>query len=87
MDLIDRQQAIDKFDPWLKVKGYSEGELNVLKAVLYELRVMPPVQPERPKGKWSDGYRWQRCSLCKQTGRKSWNYCPTCGADMRGEQE
>ena len=66
MDLIDRQQAIDKFDPWLKVKGYSEGELNVLKAVLYELRVMPPVQPERPKGKWSDGYRWQRCSLCKQ---------------------
>ena len=43
-------------------------------------------QPERKKGEWSDGYRWQRCSLCKQTGKKSWNYCPNCGADMRGEQ-
>lgn len=46
MDLIDKQKAIDKFEPWLKVKGYSEGELNVLKAVLYELRVMPSAQPE-----------------------------------------
>ena len=45
-NLIDRQSAIDKFEPWLKVKGYSEGELNVLKAVLYELTVMPSAQPE-----------------------------------------
>ena len=48
---------------------------------------LPSAQPERKKGEWSDGYRWQRCSLCKQTGKKSWNYCPNCGADMRGEQE
>ena len=43
---------------------------------------LPPAQPERKKGEWSDGYRWQRCSLCKQTGKKSWNYCPNCGAKM-----
>jgi len=48
---------------------------------------LPSAQPERKKGEWSDGYRWQRCSLCKQTGKKSWNYCPNCGADMRGEQD
>ena len=48
-NLIDRQSAIDKFEPWLKVKGYSEGERNMLKAVLYELTVMPPTQPEQ---KW-----------------------------------
>ena len=47
---------------------------------------LPSAQPERKKGEWSDGYRWQRCSLCKQTGKKSWNYCPNCGADMRGER-
>lgn len=46
MDLIDRQAAIDKFEPWLKVRGYSEGELNMLKAVLYELRFLPSAQPE-----------------------------------------
>ena len=42
MPLIDQQKAIDKFKPWLKVKGYSEGELNMLRAVIYELEHMPP---------------------------------------------
>ena len=51
------------------------------------IKALPTVQPERKKGEWSDGYRWQRCSLCKQTGKKSWNYCPNCGADMRGEKD
>ena len=46
-DLIDRQKIKAKFEPWLKVKGYSEGELNMLKAVLYEITVMPSAQPER----------------------------------------
>lgn len=62
MDPIDRQSAIDKFEPWLKVEGYSEGERNMLKAVLYELTVMPSAQPER---------RWIPCSerLPKHGGR------------------
>ena len=45
-DLIERQQAINKFERWLKVEGYNRGELNVLKAVLYELRFMPSAEPE-----------------------------------------
>lgn len=45
-DTIYRQDAIDKFEPWLKVKGYNEGELNMLKAVLYELKFLPSAQPE-----------------------------------------
>ena len=45
-DLISRQVAIAKLEPWLKVEGYSEGELNMLKAVLYELMFLPPAQPE-----------------------------------------
>ena len=52
-DLISRQQAIDKFEPWLKVEGYSEGEHNMLRAVLYELIVMPSAQPEQ---------KWISCS-------------------------
>lgn len=42
-DLIDRQAALAKFEPWLNVDGYSEGERNMLKSVLYELKVMPSV--------------------------------------------
>lgn len=40
-DVIYRQGAVDKFEPWIKVKGYNEGELNMLKAVLYELKCLP----------------------------------------------
>ena len=43
-DLISREKAINKFEPWLKVEGYSEGERNMLKAILYELHVMPPAR-------------------------------------------
>lgn len=54
-------------------------------------------------GKWivvSDGYGNGEataciceCSECKDTiwvykkADRKWNYCPNCGADMRGEQE
>ena len=46
-DTISRQQAIDKFKPWLEVKGYGWGELNMLRAVISELENMPSVQPEQ----------------------------------------
>lgn len=45
-DLIDRQKIKARFEPWLKVKGYSEGELNIIRAVLYEITIMPSAQPE-----------------------------------------
>ena len=35
------------------------------------------------RGHWMDGNRCQPCSNCKKNGKKSWNYCPNCGADMR----
>ena len=69
-DTISRQAAIDALDC---INGVEEV-----------LRSLPTMQPERAEGEWSDGYRWQRCSLCKQTGKKSWNYCPKCGAKMKG---
>lgn len=35
-------------------------------------------------GEWIDGYKRQSCSVCHYRGMRSWNYCPHCGADMRG---
>lgn len=46
MALIYRQAALDKFKPWLKVEGYSEGELNMLRAVIYELENLPDAEHE-----------------------------------------
>ena len=45
-DCISRQALLDKFESWLKTKDYNDGELNMLKAVLYEIRFMRPAQPE-----------------------------------------
>lgn len=153
-ELISRQTLLNKFEPWLKVKDYSDGELNMLKAILYEIRFMsatdknvgtkvgtdlaqlgtdcisrqsaidalrklreediedygceipegfnqdhldratfaikqlPPIQPKR--GRWINGH----CSECNEhapywcmaSTYHASNFCPMCGADMRGEQ-
>lgn len=48
---------------------------------------LPPIQPIRPKGKWmnvlEDIYH---CNLCKKSHCFKTNFCPNCGADMRGEE-
>lgn len=44
-DPIERQDIIKELESWLKVEGYSEGELNIIKAVLYELQNIPSAQP------------------------------------------
>ena len=46
-DPIERQAIINELESWLKVEGYSEGELNIIKAVLYELQSLPSAQLEK----------------------------------------
>lgn len=60
----------------------------------------PSAEPERKKGKWisepfSDEYEYDvyRCSACMKpmgigSKKTRWfNFCPNCGADMRGEED
>lgn len=61
------------------------------------LKALPSAQPR--KGKWlpdNTNYYDERyiCSECNANykvdtcmGKPSWNFCPNCGADMRGEKE
>jgi len=83
-DYISRQAAIAILDRWLSVNGYSEGEINVMRCMKFELEDMPSadVQPVRHgHWNWFDGVY---CSVCnyklQSTGIPS--YCPNCGAQM-----
>lgn len=93
-DLIDRQIAIDAIEPTLKsiLQGNSFKAINVID----KIRDLPPAEPK--KGKWlpdnTDIRMYYVCSECKQAtqiptyvGGFLYNYCPNCGADMRGEQD
>ena len=59
---------------------------------------VPSAQPERKKGKWHQRFypkvEMMVCSECgnefsydAETGVRDYNFCPNCGADMRGEAE
>lgn len=57
---------------------------------------LPPAQPERKKGKWivykaPDQYHCGlvKCPFCYEemiAESDEYNFCPRCGADMRGDQ-
>lgn len=87
-DLISREAAIrdalDSFDSRLYADGFADGYKQGLK----------DAQPERNAGKWiedDDAIIHGRCSCCgwsaiwQETDVFGGNFCPNCGADMRGE--
>lgn len=69
--------------------GYGTYDPKVLSRYLSEYFISS-AQPEREKGKWipiSDGYvDIYECNQCGDTEDYERNFCPNCGADMRGEQ-
>lgn len=80
--LIDNTPTVevrDNFDI-----GYAEGHID---GVLQGEKLYA-----RPQGEWLPNYTSQffnpgrQCSLCGKIVEFSENYCPQCGADMRGKE-
>ena len=78
-DVISRQEAISL------IKEYERDSTCPLDYVSI-IRKVPSVQPR--KGKWemdnphSEIYRYA-CSECHAHHRARYDFCPSCGADMR----
>ena len=80
-DLIDRQDVLDA--------------VNDCGICIQRILDIPSAEPERKTGEWIDGMpyvnsHWKVCSKCHVSAPDSCggsNFCPNCGADMRGENE
>ena len=82
MDFVGRDRETIQFD-----KDCKQNAIDLLKNA-------PTIEPERKKGKWIDG----QCSICgcdvpayiidwKWQKDMDANFCPNCGAYMKGEQD
>ena len=77
-DCISREEAINEADNLSLETSYDNEKVEQM------LRDLPPVTPERPKGKWirvvdrAGHWVWE-CD-CKWQQRFATNYCPNCGA-------
>lgn len=95
-DLISRQAAIDlimETDPF-----WAEG---MTRAIFEGVKALPSTQPEQRKGEWIETHERTLFSnpdsityVCSECGYRQYtlygtppitNFCPNCGADMRGE--
>ena len=99
-DLISRQDALNQImkKRWalqmMDDTHTADKIMDGLRRAEIVINELPSAQPERKKGKWMGkpiaGYSTVRCSVCgdaflENSGK--WNFCPNCGADIRGGTE
>lgn len=92
-DLISRTEALKA----LCRQCDMESPCEVVCEDYLEIKALPSEHPMRKKGKWKRTYldhvaMGERpsilyCSVCSQCIAYPVNFCPACGADMRGENE
>ena len=72
--IIDNAPTVDMSkEVWNQSNALLEKRLTYLK---------------RPQGEWIELRKYDyKCSICGQSMMDKWNYCPECGADMRGDKE
>lgn len=89
-DYISREAALACFADWIDRYGHEHSADEMIE---YQRIEELPVADVRPvvRGKWLDtetgGIKETVCSICFHTGWHHFNYCPNCGADMRGETD
>ena len=77
-----------KFYKCIQAPWYYQSDLIIKRLV--------PYQPERKQGRWKEHIfegimggrpRALMCNQCNSLSLHATNFCPNCGADMRGEQD
>ena len=91
-----RLNNIDEEDRGARFVGYQEIPRLIDNAPTAEINALPSA--DAVQGEWihdgqnfKGGLDWCHCSECgcktSANGLSMYNYCPNCGADMRGSRE
>jgi hypothetical protein len=87
-DCVSRTQALKELKESAEHHANDSREEVLLRRDRDIIRALPPVAPIRKVGKWDilacDLYM---CSKCYAKFTHKFNYCPTCGVEMRGSEE
>ena len=87
-DCISRQQAIDEVINLWADKPFGNPTLIEIKGCI---EALPSAQPQRKTGKWmpvsDETQTWHYCSECHYQQYEKTKFCPSCGADMRGDSD
>ena len=82
-DCISRKAATDRFD-----LVQSDDKCMSYDDIMAFLFSLPPVEPERKKGKWEiaehNSMGVIKCNSCKHYEVRYSKFCPNCGAKMEG---
>ena len=79
--------AISRADAIKIVQNRCKRYTTACVLAVTEIRNLPPIQPKR--GRWEQKDFKYHCSCCDGIAPKAirWDFCPNCGADMRGQQD
>lgn len=93
-DLISRQVAIDSLTEIIMNLKNVYGDMgSAVNGARECIKSLPSAKSEQNKGEWirkqpvAIGEPRFICSECHGQFRNPYNFCPNCGADMRGEHE
>ena len=85
MDLIKRSDAIKAIDDLPHCyNGWSDAYDKAY--IILTLEEVP--KADRPQGEWIDIGGYEVCRNCHEVKRfPHWNFCPNCGAHMKGADD
>ena len=86
-DAVNREAVIRLVEQYPSIIG------NRCSGLIADIKHLPSVTPQRPKGEWiyktrikGNPYIYE-CSVCNECHRDKFKYCPNCGAEMRRGEE
>lgn len=90
-DVVSRPAVIKAVDAHTNEDGTLDDDISII------LEDLPSVTPIRPKGEWlltheflaveGGSIDYIKCSCCEMWSLEQGDFCPNCGADMRGEND